>query len=69
MYTCSIYCLVVKYIVTDRLEGGIVMANKQTTEVAPKKLSKRARRNRLIVYIMIIAMLLSSLTAGLAYLL
>lgn len=69
MYTCSMCCLIVKYIVTDRFEGGNVVAKKQTTEVAPRKLSKRARRNRLIVYIMIIAMLLSSLTAGLAYIL
>lgn len=43
------------------------MTKKQTNEVTPRKLSKRERRNRLIVYIMIIAMLLSSFTAGLAY--
>lgn len=55
--------------VVDRIEGGNYVVNKQTNEVVPKKLSKRARRNRLIVYIMIIAMLLSSLTAGLAYIL
>lgn len=45
------------------------MTNKKNSEVRPRKLSKRARRNRLIIYIMIIAMVLSSLTAGLAYIL
>ncbi|HLQ97937.1 MAG TPA: stressosome-associated protein Prli42 [Candidatus Dormibacteraeota bacterium] len=45
------------------------MTNKKKNEEKPRKLSKRARRNRLIIYIMIIAMILSSLTAGLAYIL
>ncbi|PAV29575.1 hypothetical protein CIL05_11980 [Virgibacillus profundi] len=42
------------------------MAAKQTNKPAPKKRSKREKRTRLVIYIMIIAMLLSSLTAGLA---
>ncbi|WP_165767882.1 stressosome-associated protein Prli42 [Virgibacillus indicus] len=42
------------------------MSVKQNAKAAPRKRSKRERRNRLVIYIMIIAMLLSSLTAGLA---
>ncbi|WP_461180602.1 stressosome-associated protein Prli42 [Virgibacillus kimchii] len=34
--------------------------------MATRKKSKRERRTRIIIYIMIIAMILSSLTAGLA---
>lgn len=44
------------------------MSKKQSNKTGTKKLSKRERRNKIIVYIMIIAMLLSSITAGLAYL-
>lgn len=40
--------------------------NKNQKTVVRKKLSKRERRLRIVIYIMIIAMLLSSLTAGLA---
>ncbi|HLR59844.1 MAG TPA: stressosome-associated protein Prli42 [Pseudogracilibacillus sp.] len=32
----------------------------------PKKLSKRARRQKVIIYVMVIAMALSALTTGLA---
>ncbi|UFT97704.1 stressosome-associated protein Prli42 [Radiobacillus kanasensis] len=44
------------------------MANKKsvTHQNQPRKLSKRERRMKVIIYIMIIAMVLSSLTAGLA---
>ncbi|RCW64839.1 stressosome-associated protein Prli42 [Saliterribacillus persicus] len=35
---------------------------------APRKLSKREKRTKVIIYIMIIAMVLSTFTAGLAYL-
>ncbi|WP_085991960.1 stressosome-associated protein Prli42 [Oceanobacillus senegalensis] len=34
---------------------------------APRRKSKREKKQKLAVYIMIIAMLLSSITAGLAY--
>ncbi|WP_156290855.1 stressosome-associated protein Prli42 [Oceanobacillus salinisoli] len=34
---------------------------------APRRKSKRERRQKVIIYIMIIAMLLSTITAGLAY--
>jgi len=34
--------------------------------IAPKRKSKRQRRQKIIVFIMIIAMLLSTITAGLA---
>lgn len=40
--------------------------NKNQKPVVRKKLSKRERRLRIVIYIMIIAMVLSSLTAGLA---
>ncbi|GGM22265.1 hypothetical protein GCM10011351_05180 [Paraliobacillus quinghaiensis] len=43
------------------------MANNKTTQ-QPRKLSKRQRRNKLIIYIMIAAMVLSTLTMGLSYL-
>ncbi|WP_139177906.1 stressosome-associated protein Prli42 [Oceanobacillus limi] len=41
------------------------MATKQSSTPAPRKKSKRERRVKIIVWIMIISMLLSSLTAGL----
>ncbi|MFD2045942.1 stressosome-associated protein Prli42 [Ornithinibacillus salinisoli] len=41
------------------------MATNQSSKPMPRKKSKRERRVKFIVYIMIIAMLLSSLTAGL----
>ncbi|MUK87192.1 DUF4044 domain-containing protein [Ornithinibacillus sp. L9] len=41
------------------------MATKQTNKPMPRKKSKRERNVKIIVWIMIIAMLLSSLTAGL----
>ncbi|MFC4022851.1 stressosome-associated protein Prli42 [Oceanobacillus longus] len=44
------------------------MATNVNHKSAPRKRSKRERRNKIIVYIMIIAMLLSTLTAGLAFL-
>ncbi|GAA0602883.1 hypothetical protein GCM10009001_19890 [Virgibacillus siamensis] len=44
------------------------MANQQTKTQAPRKKSKRDRRMKIIIYLMIIAMFLSSLTAGLAML-
>ncbi|WP_158633983.1 stressosome-associated protein Prli42 [Radiobacillus deserti] len=44
------------------------MANKNVVkhQNQPRKLSKRERRMKVIIYIMIIAMILSSLSAGLA---
>lgn len=42
------------------------MANKKNTVVPPKPKSKRERRIRTVIYIMIAAMLLSTFTAGLA---
>ncbi|MEC5422315.1 stressosome-associated protein Prli42 [Virgibacillus sp. C22-A2] len=44
------------------------MAAKQKQYSAPRKSSKRERRIKVIIYIMILAMVLSSLTAGLAFL-
>jgi len=44
----------------------VVSCTKGGLIVATHKKSKRQRRTRIIIYIMIIAMLLSSLTAGLA---
>ncbi|WP_182199474.1 stressosome-associated protein Prli42 [Paraliobacillus salinarum] len=41
--------------------------NKQTGN-KPKKQSKRQRRNKIIVYLMIAAMVLSTFTAGLSFL-
>ncbi|WP_157967314.1 MULTISPECIES: stressosome-associated protein Prli42 [Paraliobacillus] len=43
------------------------MASK-TVSKEPRKISKRQRRNKIIVYIMILAMVLSTFTAGLAFL-
>ncbi|WP_245976771.1 stressosome-associated protein Prli42 [Oceanobacillus arenosus] len=43
------------------------MATKQNTQQLPRKKSKREKRQKLVVYIMIIAMLISTITAGLAY--
>ncbi|WP_143804760.1 stressosome-associated protein Prli42 [Paraliobacillus ryukyuensis] len=40
---------------------------KHHTQSKTKKTSKRQRRTKIIVYIMIIAMILSVFTAGLAY--
>ncbi|HLR41157.1 MAG TPA: stressosome-associated protein Prli42 [Virgibacillus sp.] len=45
------------------------MASKQNRKTAPKRKSKRERRLRLVIYLMIIAMVLSSLTAGLSFIL
>ncbi|MBY7143426.1 stressosome-associated protein Prli42 [Virgibacillus sp. NKC19-3] len=42
------------------------MVAKQGSEQTKRKPSKRERRSKIIIYIMILAMLLSSLTAGLA---
>lgn len=42
------------------------MTTNQKQKQVTKKLSKRERRLRVVIYIMIIAMVLSSLTAGLA---
>ena len=42
------------------------MSAKQTTKPAPRRKSKRERRMRLAIYIMIIAMVVSSITYGLA---
>lgn len=41
------------------------MANKQTRHVAARRPSKRQRRTKIIVYVMVIAMVLSLFTAGL----
>lgn len=45
------------------------MAKKHThkKQNQPKKMSKRDKRNKLIVYLMIAAMVFSALTAGLAF--
>ncbi|MFD1850566.1 stressosome-associated protein Prli42 [Oceanobacillus bengalensis] len=43
------------------------MATKTNTTSAPRKKSKREKRQKLIVYIMIFAMVLSTITMGLAY--
>lgn len=42
------------------------MVAKQGNQPTKRKPSKRERRTKVMIYIMIIAMLLSSLTAGLA---
>ncbi|UJL44787.1 stressosome-associated protein Prli42 [Virgibacillus sp. NKC19-16] len=42
------------------------MATKQRNQQTKRKPSKRERRAKVLIYIMILAMLLSSLTAGLA---
>lgn len=49
------------------LEGGSLMAANTNYNSAPRKKSKRERRNKIIVYIMIILMLVSTFTAGLAF--
>ncbi|WP_245835731.1 stressosome-associated protein Prli42 [Virgibacillus ndiopensis] len=41
------------------------MAAKQIKQQAPRKRSKRERRLKIVIYIMILAMVLSSLTTGL----
>ncbi|GIO28533.1 stressosome-associated protein Prli42 [Ornithinibacillus bavariensis] len=43
------------------------MASKQNIKPAPRRRSKRERRMRLAVYIMIIAMVVSTITYGLAF--
>ncbi|HEX6594390.1 MAG TPA: stressosome-associated protein Prli42 [Bacillota bacterium] len=43
------------------------MSTKQTKKSVPRKKSKRERRVKLMVYVMIIAMVLSSITTGLVY--
>ncbi|WP_249871939.1 stressosome-associated protein Prli42 [Oceanobacillus saliphilus] len=43
------------------------MATNVNHKSAPKKRSKRERRNKIIIYIMIILMLVSTLTYGLAF--
>lgn len=45
------------------------MATKQRQKMTTKRKSKRERGIKVVVYLMILAMVLSSLTAGLAYLL
>ncbi|HLR62467.1 MAG TPA: stressosome-associated protein Prli42 [Lentibacillus sp.] len=42
------------------------MAKNQTKVQAPRKKSKRERRIKVIIYIMIVAMILSTLTMGLS---
>ncbi len=44
---------------------GKNMANKQTRHVTTRRPSKRQRRMKVIIYIMVIAMVLSLFTAGL----
>ncbi|GAA0443823.1 hypothetical protein GCM10008983_21370 [Lentibacillus halophilus] len=42
------------------------MAQKPATRQAPRKKSKRERRMKVIIYLMIVAMILSTVTMGLA---
>ncbi|WP_157037633.1 stressosome-associated protein Prli42 [Ornithinibacillus californiensis] len=42
------------------------MSAKQTTKPAPKRKSKRDRRMKIAIYIMIFAMVVSTITYGLA---
>lgn len=42
------------------------MANNQTKTHAPRKTSKRDRRLKIVIYIMILAMVLTTVTTGLA---
>lgn len=42
------------------------MANKQTRHVTTRRPSKRQRRLKVIIYVMVAAMLMSLFTAGLA---
>jgi hypothetical protein len=42
------------------------MATKETTKPAPRRKSKRERRMKLAIYIMIAAMVVSTITYGLA---
>lgn len=45
------------------IEGGLIVVKNKN--VKPRRKSKRERRNKIIIYIMVIAMILSTLTAGL----
>ncbi|GGA67966.1 stressosome-associated protein Prli42 [Ornithinibacillus halotolerans] len=43
------------------------MSAKNTNNVAPRRKSKRERRMKIAIYIMIFAMVISTITMGLAY--
>lgn len=47
-------------------EGGLHVANSKTNAHKPRKASKRERRTKIVIYIMILAMLLTVFTTGLA---
>lgn len=53
--------------IRDQIKEDTILATKQKHNPAPKKKSKRERRMKLAVYIMIFAMVLSTITMGLTY--
>lgn len=55
----------VKIQLAKGLKGDLRLANKQANKPGQRKKSKRERRVKFVVFLMIIAMLLSSLTTGL----
>lgn len=52
-----------------RFKEDLLMSAKQTSKPAPKrKISKRERRMKIAIYIMIFGMVISTITYGLAFL-